>query len=71
MIKNKADIEIDKMICELGEGYNFREYPDKMKVQPYYQSLTLRFGVGILHCLRNKTNCLYAYFRIKNKTQKY
>lgn len=40
MIKKiKADIEIDKMICEL-EGYNFKEYLDEIKalVRSYYHA---------------------------------
>jgi type I restriction system adenine methylase HsdM len=40
MIKKiKADIEIDKMICEL-EGYNFREYLDEIQalVMSYYHA---------------------------------
>ena len=40
MIKKiKADIEIDKMICEL-EGYNFKEYLKEIQtlVQSYYQA---------------------------------
>lgn len=40
MIKKiKADIEIDKMICEL-EGYNFKEYLDEIQtlVQSYYHA---------------------------------
>jgi len=40
MIKKiKADIEIDKMICEL-EGYNFREYLDEIQalVRSYYHA---------------------------------
>ena len=38
MIKKiKADIEIDKMVCEL-EGYNFTEYLDSLQdvVSSYY-----------------------------------
>ena len=40
MIKKiKADIEIDKIICEL-EGYNFKEYLEEIQtlVQSYYHA---------------------------------
>ena len=37
--KIKADIEIDKMVCEL-EGYNFTEYLDSLQavVSSYYNA---------------------------------
>lgn len=37
--KIKADIEIDKMVCEL-EGYNFEEYLDSLQevVSSYYNA---------------------------------
>lgn len=66
---NKADIEMDKMICEM-EGYNFTEYLDSLQavVLSYYGSVY----VAALCCACGKADIYTVLaqsflFKIKSK----